>query len=75
MREALDALRSRLHGERIDYEELLLLGTRVKTRQLSDDAKMARQAAGRLAEMIRCRSIPVDAQAADDAKRAGLIIN
>ncbi len=73
MREALDELRARLDGERIDYGELVVLGARIKARQLPDDAKAARQAAGRLAEMVRQRAIPVDVQAADEVKHLGLI--
>jgi len=73
VREALDELRARLGGERIDYAELVVLGARVKTRQLPDDAKAAREAAGRLADMVRRGSIPVDVQAADEVKRLGLI--
>ncbi len=73
MQEALDELRSRLGEERIDYAELVVLGARVKTRQLPDDAKAARESAHRLADMIRRRSIPGDVKAADEVKRLGLI--
>lgn len=73
MREALDELRARVGGERIDYAELVVLGARTKARQLPDDAKAARLAARRLGEMVRRRSIPVDVDAADDVKRLGLI--
>jgi hypothetical protein len=73
VQEALDELRSRLDGQRIDYAELVMLGARMKTRQLPDDAKAAREAARRLAATIRRRSIPVDVQAADDVKRLRLI--
>ena len=73
MQEALAELRSRLHGERIDYAELVVLGARVKARQLPDDTKVAREAAHRLAELIRRRSVPGDVQAADEVKRLGLI--
>jgi hypothetical protein len=66
VREALDELRARLGGERIDYAELVVLGARTKARQLPDDAKAAREAAQRLADMVRRRSLPVDIQAADE---------
>jgi hypothetical protein len=75
VQEALDELRARLGGERIDYAELVVLGARTKARQLPDDADAARAAARRLAKMIRGRSIPVDVQAADEVKRLGLIID
>lgn len=73
VKEALDELRARLGGERIDYSELIVLGARMKTRQLPDDAKAAREAAQRLAERIRRRLLPVDVQAADEVKYRGLI--
>ena len=73
VREALDQLRARAGGERIDYAELVVLGARIKARQLPDDARAARQAAQRLADMVRHRSIPVDLDAADEVKRLGLI--
>lgn len=75
VREALADLRTRLGSERIDYAELVVLGARMKTRQLPDDAGAAREAAGRLAEMVRHRAIPVDVQAAEEVKRRGLIIS
>jgi hypothetical protein len=73
VREALEELRARLPGARIDYAELVVLGARMKTRQLPDDSKAAGDAAQRLAEMVLRRSIPVDVQAADEVKRLGLI--
>jgi hypothetical protein len=73
VREALEELRARLPDGRIDYAELVVLGARMKTRQLPDDAKAAHEASQRLAEMVRRRSIPVDVQAADEVKRLGLI--
>jgi hypothetical protein len=75
VREALDVLRSRLGSERIDYAELMVLGAKTKARQLPDDAQAARAAGRRLAEMVRQRSIPVDVQAADEVKHAGLIVD
>ncbi len=73
VREALDELRARLAGERIDFAELVVLGARVKTRQLPDDLAAARNASLRLAAMVRSRSIPADAVAAAEVKRRGLI--
>lgn len=75
MREALDELHARLDGERIDYAELLVLGARTKARQLSDNARASREAALRLAEMVRRRSIPVDVEAAAEVKHLGLTVD
>jgi hypothetical protein len=73
VREALDELRARLAGERVDYAELVVLGARTKARQLPDDAGAARAAVERLAERVRRREVPVDLDAADEVKRLGLI--
>jgi pyrimidine operon attenuation protein/uracil phosphoribosyltransferase len=72
VRAALDALRERLRGERIDYAELVALGARVKARRLPDEAGAAREAAGRLAAMMRGRAVPIDVRAADEVKRLRL---
>jgi hypothetical protein len=60
VREAVDELRARLDGGRVDYTELVVLGAQTKLRQLPDGAEQARKAARRLAPMVRSRSIPVD---------------
>ncbi len=73
VREALDGLRARMAGQRIDFAELVVLGAGVKVRQLPDDAAAARDAASRLAVMVRARSVPVDVQASVDVKHRGLI--
>ena len=73
VREALDALRVRMAGRGIDFAELVVLGAAVKVRQLPDDAAAAREAARRLAVRVRNRSIPVDVEAAVEAKQRGLI--
>jgi hypothetical protein len=75
VREALDELRAKLHGDQIDFAELMILGAEAKARRLPDDAKSAREAATSLAEMIRSRSIPVDVRAAEEVKHLGLIAN
>ena len=64
-----------MDGERIDYAELVVLGARIKARELPDDANAAREAAQRLSEMVRRRSIPVDVDVADEVKRRGPIGN
>jgi hypothetical protein len=73
VRKALDELRARLGNGRIDYAELVVLGAQTKLRQLPNDAERAREAARRLAEMVRRRAVPVDVQAADEVKLRGLI--
>jgi hypothetical protein len=73
VREALDGLRARMADQRIDFAELVVLGAGVKVRQLPDDAVAAQEAAGRLATMVRRRAIPVDVEAAEEAKHRGLI--
>jgi len=77
VQEALDALRARLNGERIDYAELVILGAQAKARRLPEhgDTERARQARKELAEMIRTRSVPVDLHAAEEVKHLGLIAN
>jgi hypothetical protein len=64
-----------LAGQRIDFAELVVLGAGVKVRQLPDNAAAAREAAGRLAAMVRSRATPVDVEAADEVKRRGLIVS
>jgi len=72
--EALDELRAKLGGERIDFAELVVLGARAKARQLPDVDREAREARGRLAEMIRTGSGPeMDPAAAAEVKYLGLI--
>jgi hypothetical protein len=75
VREALDELRARMGGERIDYAELVILGARAKARQLPDDEQAARAAARRLTARIRDRSLHLDVEAADKVKHLGLIAN
>lgn len=68
MHEALEELRAKLNGDRIDMAELVILGARAKARRLPANAKSAREAASSLAEMIRSRSIPIDVRAAEEVK-------
>lgn len=76
VQEELDRLRAELGSDRIDYAELLVLGSREKRRQLERDSEMARAARRRLAAMILDRSGPEpDIAAADEVKTLGLIAN
>lgn len=76
VREALDELRARLNGERIDYAELVILGARAKARRLPDRSREALRARKQLAEWILTGSGPkLDVTAADEVKRRGLIAN
>ncbi len=76
MREALDELRAKLNGGRIDFSELVILGSRAKARQLPDRDEQARRAREELAEWIRSGTGPkLDIAAAEEVKRAGLIAN
>jgi hypothetical protein len=76
VQEALDELRARLDGQRIDYAELVILGARAKARQLPDRRREARKAGRQLAEWILTGSGPkMDVVAADEVKHHGLIAN
>ncbi len=76
VKEALDELRARLNGERIDYAELVILGARAKARRLPDQSEKARQARKELAEWILEGNGPkMDIAAAEEVKRLGLIAN
>lgn len=78
MQEALDELRSKLNGERIDFAELMILGAEAKARRLppQGDSEKARQARHELAEWIVNGNGPtVDIEAAEEVKHLGLIAN
>jgi hypothetical protein len=78
VQEALDELRARLNGERIDFAELLVLGAHAKARRLPEggDSEKARRARRELAEWIRNGNGPaVDIVAAEEVKHVGLIAN
>jgi hypothetical protein len=77
VQEALDELRAKLNGDRIDFSELVILGARAKARRLPSggDSEEARRARQELAEMILTRSVPVDLHAAEEVKHLGLIAN
>jgi hypothetical protein len=76
--EALDELRAKLNGDRIDFAELVILGARAKARRLpaGGDTEKARKARKELAEWIRNGNPGmVDIKAAEEVKHLGLIAN
>ncbi len=78
MQEALDELRAKLNGDRIDFAELMILGARAKARRLPEegDTEQARRARHELAEWIRNGNPGmVDIAAAEEVKHLGLIAN
>jgi hypothetical protein len=76
VREALDELRAKLNGDRIDFSELVILGARAKARWLPDDGDKARKASKVLAEWIRSGTGPkLDLAAAEEVKYLGLNAN
>jgi hypothetical protein len=76
VQEALDGLRARLDGERIDFAELVILGAHAKARRLPDLGREAREAREQLAEWILTGSGPeMDIVAADEVKHRGLLAN
>ena len=68
---ALDALRGELGRSRIELGELVILGANVKLEELraQRDSTAARRRA--LADRVRQRDLPVDAEAADTVRRSG----
>ena len=78
MHEALDELRAKLNGDRIDFSELVILGARAKARRLpaGGDTAKARKARKELAAWIRNGNPGmVDIKAAEEVKHLGLIAN
>ena len=72
VKEALDALREELNGERLDLSELVIIGAEAKLAQLrvASDNRSARLR--RLTDRIRRGEVNLDPALADEAKRAGL---
>jgi hypothetical protein len=74
VQEALDELRAKLNGERVDLAELVILGAHAKARRLPNNTEKALEARRRLAEWIRNGNPGmVDMAAAKEVKHLGLI--
>jgi hypothetical protein len=63
--EALDELRAKLNGDRIDFAELVILGARAKARRLPAGGEWIRNGNPGM----------VDIKAAEEVKHLGLIAN
>ncbi len=72
VKEALDALRAELNGERPDLAELVIVGAQTKLARLQGEDQRKRALREDLARRIRSRELDVDPTLADEAKRAGL---
>jgi hypothetical protein len=70
---ALDELRREMGTDRVELGELVVLGAAAKLELIraerDSDARLRR----RLADRVRTRSLPVDADAADLARRTGRV--
>lgn len=71
MQAALDELRSELGTDRVELGELVVLGAGAKLAAIraerDEDAALRR----RLADRVRSRALPVEADAADRVRRTG----
>ena len=72
VKEALDALRAALNGERPDLAELVIVGAEAKLARLREDDQSRRALREDLVKRIRSRDLDLDPALADQAKRAGL---
>jgi hypothetical protein len=68
---ALDALRGELGTDRVELGELVVLGAEAKLASLRADRDDEAELRRRLADRVRSRSVPVDVDAAEQARRTG----
>jgi len=71
VREALDELRGELGHQRVELGELVILGANAKLAQLREERANVTERRKDLADRIRRRSLPLDVEAADEARRSG----
>jgi hypothetical protein len=67
---ALDQLRAATGGERPNLAELVVLGALVKAESVRAVDQEAAAALEDLAQMVQAGTLPVDAEAADEARRS-----
>ncbi|MEI7714498.1 MAG: hypothetical protein WCI78_00165 [Mycobacterium sp.] len=70
---ALDELRRELGSDRVELSELVILGAAAKVASIRVDRASGAALRRRLADRIRSRSLPVDAEAAEQARRTGWV--
>jgi hypothetical protein len=71
VKEALDELRRELGSDRVPLAELVVLGAREKVTRLRAERDATQAALDEVAEWIRTRTVPVDAEAAEEVRRTG----
>ncbi len=72
VKEALDALRAEMNGQRLDLAELVVVGAQAKLAQLRAIDERRRALREDLVKRIRSGDLDLDPALADEAKRAGL---
>lgn len=70
VQEALDRLRGELGAGRLDLGELVVLGADEKLARLRGASVRSRRAGAEVADWIRGGDVPVDAEAAEAARRS-----
>lgn len=70
---ALDELRRELGTDRVELGELVILGAAAKLASIRAERDSDTRLRRRLADRIRSRSLPVDSDAADLARRTGWV--
>lgn len=68
---ALDELRDELDGERVRLSELVILGAEEMLSRLRAERDRSAEFRRRLADRVRGGNIPIDPDAAENAKRHG----
>ena len=71
--EALATLRSAVGEDGFTLSELVVLGAQRKLFEAQLEETAAARARGRLAEMVRTGTVPIDVEAADEVRRSGWV--
>jgi hypothetical protein len=71
VKEALDELRRELGTDRVPLAELVIMGAHTEAARLRAERERAKEARHTVAEWIRTGTVPVDPDAAEEARRTG----